>query len=60
MCIACELSFWNMIDALPPEDQERILREQAARFACETPAVEPPPAPQPNADERKPAVKSRE
>ena len=21
MCIACELSFWNMIDALPPEDQ---------------------------------------
>ena len=37
MCIACELSFWNMIDALPPEDQERILREQAARFACEAP-----------------------
>ena len=35
MCIACELNFWNMIDALPPEDQERVLREQAKRFACE-------------------------
>ena len=45
MCIACELSFWNMIDALPPEDQERILREQAARFACDAPARrEPTPA----------------
>ena len=54
MCIACELSFWNMIDALPPEDQERILREQAARFACEAPESEPTPAPQANADERKP------
>ncbi len=55
MCIACELSFWNMIDALPPEDQERILREQAARFACEAPAAEPPRLPpQPIADERKP------
>jgi hypothetical protein len=54
MCIACELSFWNMIDALPPEDQERILREQAARFACEAGEGEPPSAPQPNADERKP------
>ena len=41
MCIACEMSFWNMIDALPPEDQERILREQAARFACEAPESEP-------------------
>jgi hypothetical protein len=53
MCIACEMSFWNMLDALPPETRERILREQAeaARFACE-----PPPAPdvQPAEDERKP------
>jgi hypothetical protein len=54
MCIACELSFWNMIDALPPEDQERVLREQAARFACEAPAAEPPlPAAPPIPDERK-------
>ena len=51
MCIACEMSFWNMIDALPPEDQERILREQAARFACEAPESEP--AQKPTADEQK-------
>jgi hypothetical protein len=39
MCIACELGFWAMIDALPPEARERILREQeeAARFACDAP-----------------------
>jgi hypothetical protein len=58
MCIACELSFWNMIDALPPEEQERILRAQAARFACD--AGEGEPAPQPAADQRKLAVTSRE
>ena len=58
MCIACELSFWNMIDALPPEDQERVLREQAARFACDT--GDGAAAPQPAADEREPVVKSRE
>ena len=57
MCIACELNFWNMIDALPPEDQERVLREQAKRFACDTSEGEP--APQPT-DERKPAVTGRE
>ena len=51
MCIACEISFWNMIDALPPEARERILREQAARFACEAPPSEP--APKPIADEQK-------
>jgi hypothetical protein len=56
MCIACEIAFWNMIDALPPEDQERILREQAKRFACDTGEGEPE---QPT-DERKPAVTSRE
>jgi hypothetical protein len=60
MCIACELSFWNMIDALPPEDQERILREQAARFSCEAGEGEPPSAAQPAPDERNPGVKSRE
>jgi hypothetical protein len=58
MCIVCELSFWNMIDALPAEQQERILCEQAERFACEAPkndeASEPPPPPQANAVERKP------
>lgn len=60
MCIACELSFWNMIDALPPEDQERVLREQAKRFACEAGEGEPQPEPEPIADDRKPAVTSRE
>ena len=54
MCIACELNFWAMIDALPEADRERILRQQAARFECETPEGEPPPAPQPAADGRKP------
>jgi hypothetical protein len=39
MCIACEMNFWAMIDALPPEAQERILRarHESERFACETP-----------------------
>ena len=39
MCIACEMNFWSMIDALPPETRERILREQeeAARLACDAP-----------------------
>jgi hypothetical protein len=60
MCMACEMGFWSMIDALPPEVRERILREQeeAARFACDAPAQEPqadaPPNAQPGADERKP------
>jgi hypothetical protein len=48
MCIACELGFWSMIDALPPEARERILREQrerakAARFACDAPPENAPP-----------------
>jgi hypothetical protein len=51
MCIACEMNFWNMIDALPLEDRERILREQAARFECDEAVRE---APQPTVDERKP------
>ena len=52
MCIACELNFWAMIDALPEADRERILRQQSARFACEAPDVEPQPAPQSAADEQ--------
>jgi hypothetical protein len=56
MCIACELGFWSMIDAMPPETRERILREQrerqeAARFACEAP---PDNAVPPAEDEPKP------
>jgi hypothetical protein len=64
MCIACEMNFWAMIDALPPEDRERILREQTARFACEAgegePQAEPQAEPQPGADDPKPVVASRE
>jgi hypothetical protein len=45
------MSFWNMIDALPPEERERVLRERAEQFACE---VLEPPQPQPILEERKP------
>jgi hypothetical protein len=42
MCIACELGYWSMIDAL--EAERNALREKAApaetRFACE-PSAEP-------------------
>ena len=55
MCIACEIAFMDMLDALSPEERERILRENAAaRFACEAPQDEAAPASQPMADERKP------
>ena len=59
MCIACEMGFWDMLDALPPETRERILREQAERqnenFACEVPETAAPLAvPPPKQDERTP------
>ena len=41
MCIACELDFFDMLEALPPEERERILREEAARFRCDTTAETP-------------------
>jgi hypothetical protein len=44
MCIACEMSFWDMIDALAPEERERILRAEVARFACDAPDAELPAA----------------
>ena len=44
MCIACEMSFWDMIDALAPEERERILRAEAARFGCDVPETELPAA----------------
>lgn len=60
MCIACEMGFWDMIEQLPPEARERILRDEAARqkeaFACDAPAAETAPAQppaQPPADERR-------
>jgi hypothetical protein len=60
MCIACEIGFWSMMDALPPDVRERILREQeaAAQFACDTPAqasqIDEQTPEQSGADERKP------
>jgi len=54
MCIACEIALMDMLDALEPETRERILREQAQRFACEAPESGPQPAPPTAADERKP------
>jgi hypothetical protein len=44
MCIDCEMAFMDMFDALAPEEQERILREEAARFACDAPEQRPQPA----------------
>jgi hypothetical protein len=53
MCIACELGFLNMLEALSPEERARILREheQAARLSCEAPRQDPAP---PAEDERAP------
>jgi hypothetical protein len=55
MCIACEMSFWSMIDALPEDARERILREQAERLAWDAPpAAALATDVQSAADERKP------
>jgi hypothetical protein len=53
MCIACEMAFFDMVEAMTPEAREKLLREheEAARFACDAPPAE---APQPAEDERKP------
>lgn len=58
MCMACEMGFWAMIDALSPDERERYLRrlreqEEAARFACDEP-VPAVPAAGPPEGERKP------
>ncbi len=41
MCMACEFGFWDMLETLPPEARERVLREQAALMdkplACDAP-----------------------
>jgi hypothetical protein len=39
MCIACELGFLSMLEALSPDERERIVREheEAMRLACEAP-----------------------
>jgi hypothetical protein len=37
MCIACEMGFWGMVEAMSPQAREQYLREQAERFACDAP-----------------------
>lgn len=58
MCIACELGFWDMVEALPPEARERILREEAARlnapFTCDAPEGAPDNAAPATQDNAKP------
>jgi hypothetical protein len=55
MCFACELAFWDMVESLPPEQRERIMREQAARLACDAPDDEAPlAAATPTRDENQP------
>jgi hypothetical protein len=65
MCIACELQMFFAMEDLPPSTGTAShvdpRAENAPRFACDAPANEAPLAvPQPNPDERKPIVKSRE
>ena len=54
MCIACELGFLNMLEALSPEVRQGILREheEAMRLVCDAPPQSA--APQPTEDERAP------
>jgi hypothetical protein len=52
MCIACEIAFMDILNAVSPEERARILRENAERMACDAPPSEPPA--EPSKDERKP------
>jgi hypothetical protein len=57
MCIACELALMIALDdlpAAPPPGFPGARTDDAARFACDAPQTSSQPAPQPNADERKP------
>jgi hypothetical protein len=53
MCIACELGFLDMLEALSPQEREQILHDETARFACDAPEAQLPAA-DPAKDERKP------
>jgi hypothetical protein len=46
MCIACELGYWSMVDAIEAErsaSKKKVVRVDAADFVCEEPAQEPRP-----------------
>jgi hypothetical protein len=51
------MAFWDMVDALPPEQRERILRQQAEQFACDPEPAAPPVAVVPADDKTKDIVK---
>ena len=52
MCIACEMGFWGMVEAMSPEARQQFLREQeeAMQMACDAPTQSPVP----KEDERAP------
>jgi len=54
MCIACEMGFWGMVEAMSPEAREQFLREQAERFACDAAEHAASPTIEPGKDERTP------
>lgn len=44
MCIACELGYWSMVDALDAEraaSKKKATHADNANFACEVPAERP-------------------
>ena len=44
MCIACELGYWSMVDALDAEQaasKKKAARADDAAFACEVPIERP-------------------
>ena len=45
MCIACEMGFLDMLEALAPEERERILREQFAGYTTGAPQPAVPASP---------------
>jgi hypothetical protein len=54
MCIACEMGFWGMVEAMSPEAREQFLRDQAERFACDAPPEAALPTNELGKDERTP------
>jgi len=54
MCIACEMGFWGMVEAMSPEAREQFLREQAERFACDAAEQAASHTIEPGKDERTP------
>jgi hypothetical protein len=54
MCIACELGYWSMVDAIEAErgasKTKAAHADDASGFACETPAEQP---------ERKPGSRAK-